>query len=125
MLGPIISVNGFVFCQEHGEEFCHRCCYDHRMTNNYQVEEELGEEIEFNMAFSLDNRDSFNVYDLGAVKAGGKKSESYKCSTHNKVDCKTCFDWVGFITKQAKEAESREAWLKKREKYHNKFDEVD
>jgi hypothetical protein len=33
----IIDVNNFVFCRDHGDELCHRCFFDHRPTNNFQI----------------------------------------------------------------------------------------
>lgn len=37
-----IIVNDFMFCRDHGFEYCYRCCCDHRMCNNVRVEDELG-----------------------------------------------------------------------------------
>ncbi|KAF8188685.1 hypothetical protein BJ912DRAFT_1059392 [Pholiota molesta] len=115
--GPIIEVNGFVFCKNHGDEWCHRCCYDHRMTNNYQIEDALPEEVNNSMVFDIENRHTFNAYACGAVPARSGKSDAYQCRVHDKIDCKTCFDWVGLVKKQAKEAADQEKWLNKRKKY--------
>jgi hypothetical protein len=41
---------------------------------------------------------------------------------HDKIDCKTCFDWVGLVKKQAKEAADQEKWLNKRKKYFDSRD---
>ena len=38
-----ITVNTFVFCAKHGDEYCQSCCIDHRLTNNARVENELSE----------------------------------------------------------------------------------
>lgn len=32
-----LTINGWMFCADHGREWCHRCTVDHRMTNNYNV----------------------------------------------------------------------------------------
>ena len=37
-MDPNIIVNNFMFCAKHGSEYCTRCCCDHRMVNNIQVE---------------------------------------------------------------------------------------
>ncbi|KAF9471248.1 hypothetical protein BDN70DRAFT_820244 [Pholiota conissans] len=114
--GPIIQVNGFVFCENHGDEWCHKCCYDHRMTNNIQIEDDL-QDINDSMAYDIDDRGSFNVYAYGAVSAENKKNK-FQCREHDKIDCKTCFDWIGFIKQQAKDAAGQEKWLTKRRKYY-------
>lgn len=62
-------------------------------------------------------RDTFNVYAYGAVPDKSGKSDRYRCGKHDKIDCKTCFDWVGLVKKQAKEAADQEKWLNKRKKY--------
>ena len=36
-----IIVNDFMFCQDHGKEWCAICCCDHRMCNNIQIEDQL------------------------------------------------------------------------------------
>lgn len=41
MFGENIVVNDFMFCSDHGQEYCHRCCCDHRMCNNMSIEDEI------------------------------------------------------------------------------------
>lgn len=36
-MDPIVVVNGFAFCKNHGDEYCFRCTYDHRDPSNYQI----------------------------------------------------------------------------------------
>ena len=45
MAADLITVNGFTFCSEHGNELCYRCTYDFRDQNNYSIQDELDEEI--------------------------------------------------------------------------------
>ncbi|KAH9477840.1 hypothetical protein JR316_0010072 [Psilocybe cubensis] len=121
MMDPIIVANSFVFCKRHGDEYCHLCTYDHRFTNNYQIQDDpaLADLIE--NGYDLDNRQPINIYDLGGV-AVGRRSEATesdcKCRKHGTIDCNTCFNWVEYIKNGAKEAESQEKWLNKREKYY-------
>jgi len=42
---PNIYVNGFCFCFHHGEEYCHRCTYDFRYSNNMTIQDDLDEII--------------------------------------------------------------------------------
>lgn len=67
--------------------------------------------------FTSKDRDSFNVYAYGAVHDRRDKSYQYQCRKHDKIDCKTCFDWVGFIKQQGKEAADQKKWLNKGGKY--------
>jgi hypothetical protein len=45
MAADLITVNGFTFCCEHGDEVCYRCTYDFRDQNNYSIQDELDEQI--------------------------------------------------------------------------------
>lgn len=141
---PMVIVNEFAFCQKHGDEYCPRCTYDHRFTNNYQVQDDatIAQIIEDGIydievcpffsffesaqphrcAFYEQNRASINVYNMGAIPVGGN-SEECKCQTHNKIDCEKCFNWVAYIKEDAKEARAQAKWIKKREKYFNKVDD--
>jgi len=67
----------------------------------------------------LQDRQSINVYSKGAV-ATYDQDYSWKCSTHNKIDCEGCFNWIGDITKEIEDQISTEKWLEKRQKYYNK-----
>ncbi|KAF4611623.1 hypothetical protein D9613_003988 [Agrocybe pediades] len=78
---PVIIVNGFAFCQKHGRELCGKCDVDLRPRNNDRIRDSL--KI---FSYELDARRMFNVYALGAVKAGVNEA-SYKCKDHGKVDC--------------------------------------
>ncbi|KAG6826048.1 hypothetical protein H0H92_001303 [Tricholoma furcatifolium] len=80
-----IIVNHFMFCEDHGSEFCNYCYCDHRMCNNIQIKDKL-------------KRTPINVYQLGAVK---RKKDTYECMSHKKVDCAKCFDWVRMVKQEA------------------------
>lgn len=41
----LLTVNGFTFCEEHGNERCHHCTYDFKDMNNYVIQDELDKEI--------------------------------------------------------------------------------
>ena len=38
-----IVINGFMFCEPHGSEYCHSCFCDHRMCNNTRIEDKLAQ----------------------------------------------------------------------------------
>ena len=42
-IGDNIVVNDFMFCRDHGKEYCNLCFCDHRMCNNIRIEDEIGE----------------------------------------------------------------------------------
>lgn len=45
-MGDNIIVGDFMFCRDHGGEYCHICCCDHRMCNNMRFENELDELVQ-------------------------------------------------------------------------------
>ncbi|KAF9447779.1 hypothetical protein P691DRAFT_801831 [Macrolepiota fuliginosa MF-IS2] len=107
-----IIVHEFMFCAAHGDEYCQRCCCDHRMVNNVTIEEELGDMSEF-LGFEVEERQPLNAYVLGAV-AALHTEESYQCEKHKTVDCSKCFDWTSIIKREAEEAEEGGRWMSKR-----------
>ncbi|PFH49850.1 hypothetical protein AMATHDRAFT_41278 [Amanita thiersii Skay4041] len=116
-----IIVNHFMFCEPHGEEFCPRCCVDHRFGNNVQVEDALSEILEECILFSLEDRTSINAYEYHAMDVPGVgKDGEYSCSEHGTVDCRDCFNWAKLIAREAYEAERRKReevhWLEKRKR---------
>jgi hypothetical protein len=46
---PLIVVNGFCFCEKHGDEHCYLCTTDRRFTNNYQIEHRLPEQLDYDI----------------------------------------------------------------------------
>lgn len=44
----MIVVNDFMFCTDHGSEYCPSCTCDHRLSNNFSIEfdEETTERLE-------------------------------------------------------------------------------
>lgn len=57
-MGDNILVNDFMFCSDHGEEYCMRCFCDHRMCNNIRVEddiEDLTEDLNFDVSSVIQN----------------------------------------------------------------------
>jgi hypothetical protein len=44
-IGDNIVVNEFMFCRDHGQEYCHYCGCDHREGNTVRVEDELMDEL--------------------------------------------------------------------------------
>jgi hypothetical protein len=119
----MIIVNNFMFCANHGSEYCPYCTCDHRPTNNIQIEDglvakfpedcfdvssfcALGHTI-FHSAppasvehFTKQERTPINAYEYGAIQDGN--TESYKCRTHQEVDCKKCFDWLEVVSEEVK-----------------------
>ncbi|KAF8064429.1 hypothetical protein FPV67DRAFT_1505045 [Lyophyllum atratum] len=123
MLGENIVVNDFMFCLDHGDEFCHLCCCDHRMCNNIRIEDDLGDLSDF-VAFQVEDRQPRNAYAMGAV-AAVTTEESYQCEKHKAVDCGKCFDWVKLVKKEAEATEERGGWAYKGSSAVGSFDEVD
>ncbi|OCH96126.1 hypothetical protein OBBRIDRAFT_364003 [Obba rivulosa] len=119
-----IVVAGWMFCKKHGREYCYdfKCTCDHRMCNNTvaDLDNVFQEEIE-ESGFSLDDRTSLNVYELGATGVA-PGSEQYMCSEHRKKDCPVCFDWAAIVGREIAEEEQREKWLEKRQKYLERVD---
>jgi hypothetical protein len=48
-----VVINGWMFCKPHGFELCHRCCTDHRLTNNVQVGQSEFESINYAWGVSV------------------------------------------------------------------------
>ena len=79
MAPDLLTVNGFTFCAQHGDEYCYLCTYDFRNMNNYVILDELDEEFTellsdvSNILSSKSNVHSkfkersfmFNIYHLG------------------------------------------------------------
>ena len=78
------------------------------MDNNLHLESEWPG-VEF-PDFELEERNSLNVYDLGAEPAL-LTEDSYQCEHHKRVDCKQCFDWVKVIEQEVRVAEERGRWF--------------
>ncbi|EAU87884.2 hypothetical protein CC1G_01531 [Coprinopsis cinerea okayama7 len=104
-----IVVNDFMFCAEHGDEYCHACCCDHRLTNNIRIEDELEGVEKFDFELDWEDRQSINVYALGAV-ADITTEDSFQCEKHETVDCKECFNWVEVVKKHAEAVEEFGRW---------------
>jgi hypothetical protein len=51
------------------------------------------------------------------------KDYSWKCKTHDKIDCEECFNWIGDVKKEIEDQIKTEQWLKKRQKYYSKRDD--
>lgn len=65
-------------------------------------------------------REPINAYQLGATR---RRGEQYQCSTHKRVDCETCFDWVKMVRAEAEGEEKTKRWLEKRQKWADKVDD--
>jgi len=141
----MITVNDFVFCKEHGNEYCIRCTVDYRFVNNVNIDptEDIDIETEdynFNLDVctvqfgcqsvqiliaSLKDRSSINVYDLGArlhTPALDSADAKYSCVQHGAVDCSRCFNWLAMVKNEIKEAEKDAKWLEKRRKWLDRVD---
>ncbi|TDL30010.1 hypothetical protein BD410DRAFT_709301 [Rickenella mellea] len=114
-LDDMIIVNDFSFCLDHGSEYCHICGCDYRTVNNFQIEGELSATTYILTTCTIQRRQPINAFDLGAVRKG--RSETYKCKNHRAVDCSNCFDWVGIVMAEARQAAKDSKWLEKRKKY--------
>lgn len=119
---PMIVVNSFMFCQLHGNEYCHLCTCDHRDGNNIVLDlyNTLADNVGVS-SFRLQVRTSLNVYSYGAVPVR-RSSEDYKCTTHGTKDCERCFDWVNIVRREVQEAGTQERWLERRRRYFERVD---
>ncbi|KAG7091272.1 hypothetical protein E1B28_010322 [Marasmius oreades] len=89
-------INGFMFCEPHGSEYCNVCCRDHRMCNNIRIESELAKAFPGISEEQLMDRPPLsNVIKGKAIskQCDAEREPLYQCTTHNKVDCDACFDW--------------------------------
>lgn len=113
-----IAVNDFFFCAEHGSEYCHTCCCDHRLVNNLRIEDELygGDAADdtghydegcssFEFESDLETRHSINAFALGA-QPNLLTPHSFQCEAHRVNDCKQCFNWVEIVKKGVEAAAS-------------------
>ncbi|KAJ8076759.1 hypothetical protein AAF712_000381 [Marasmius tenuissimus] len=99
-----IVINGFMFCEPHGSEYCHSCSCDHRMCNNIRIEEELAQAFPgISEEKLLDRPPLANVIKGKATRSKKKDSNGdtlYECVTHQKVDCDVCFNWGKHVVDQ-------------------------
>ncbi|KZT02676.1 uncharacterized protein LAESUDRAFT_705679 [Laetiporus sulphureus 93-53] len=122
-LGDNIVVNGFMFCERHGGEYCPYCTCDHRYGNNgvHDLHNALQELVDDAIRFDLEERTPQNAYERGAVRVQ-PRSEDFKCQTHNVKDCGTCFDWVGIVRKEIEDVIAQDKWRQKKKKYFDRTD---
>ena len=66
-----IQVNRFRFCQDHGDELCHTCLCDYRMTNNIRVKDMVAFEVEVSCHFCPDG----SSYSIPSKKASETRSD--------------------------------------------------
>ncbi|KAK1230931.1 hypothetical protein PQX77_005962 [Marasmius sp. AFHP31] len=97
-----VVINGFMFCEPHGSEYCHSCGCDHRMCNNIRIEEELVQAFPGISEEKLLARPPLaNVIEGKATRSKDSNGDTlYRCVTHQKVDCDVCFDWGKHVVDQ-------------------------
>ncbi|KAF9529931.1 hypothetical protein CPB83DRAFT_811644 [Crepidotus variabilis] len=99
MIKSVINVNGFAFCEEHGDEYCNLCTFDFRTGNNYYIMDEIPKVLRG--ALEDDRTFTFNAYRVGALHANTRKEEpEFKCRKHGTTDCEVCFDWAELVKKE-------------------------
>ncbi|KAH9836477.1 uncharacterized protein C8Q71DRAFT_758110 [Rhodofomes roseus] len=95
-----IIVNGWKFCQEHGQEQCDRCRCDYRLENNHTAAlHEILDELLLDRDFDLNMRMSRHAYNRGAIPVKPGSNEC-KCRTHNSKGCWVCYDWVEIVRRE-------------------------
>lgn len=108
MITENILVNDFMFCLDHGDEYCGICSCDHRECNTIRIEDELPKDLaERAVPFLIEHRRPLNAYDLGAVIAvpnAEHLKKLFQCEHHKSTECKTCFNWVKIIKKEIADA---------------------
>ncbi|EGF99430.1 uncharacterized protein MELLADRAFT_112746 [Melampsora larici-populina 98AG31] len=97
-----IMANSFIFCAEHGQEVCHRCCVDHRLCDTVSIEKELAALLEATgdePDIDADDRPSFNLFAYTLFPLGDPwdPDDDIPCCEHTEADCKICFDWVKIV----------------------------
>ncbi|KAJ3777401.1 hypothetical protein FB446DRAFT_681134 [Lentinula raphanica] len=101
----LVYAGSFVFCREHGCEFCNECFCDHRLTNNVQIMDELQAAFpSYSEAQFMDRPTISYVYDKGVERTPRKLLGSLKCECkkHHVLDCSTCFDWAAVAVEKIK-----------------------
>ncbi|KAJ3816616.1 hypothetical protein F5880DRAFT_1606169, partial [Lentinula raphanica] len=101
----LVYAGSFVFCREHGCEFCNECFCDHRLTNNVQIMDELQAAFpSYSEAQFMDRPTISYVYDKGVERTPRKLMGSLKCECkkHHVLDCSTCFDWAAVAVEKIK-----------------------
>ncbi|KAI9209219.1 uncharacterized protein BJ171DRAFT_485777 [Polychytrium aggregatum] len=110
-LPATIFANGFAFCFPHGQEWCHLCCVDHRLTNNVIMEDDLTpEQHEEVQDGGGDDRPSVSIYGKFQVLPDDRIS----CTIHEVVGCKFCFDFPKIVLRSI---QSEKTWVSKRSSY--------
>ncbi|KAF9065037.1 hypothetical protein BDP27DRAFT_1298548 [Rhodocollybia butyracea] len=91
-----VYIGSFMFCR-HGCEFCNECTTDHRLTNNYQILDQLSaafpdlDEDQFMDRPAI----SYVLQNLATETKSSRHTERvFECKKHHKTDCETCFDWA-------------------------------
>lgn len=110
----MIVINEFMFCRDHGAEYCSMCWCDHRPSNNIRIMGNVDDALNAQVCLFIlpnfyspwiadsirtrQNRQPINAFYLGAVAAGRQKEwGSYKCGMHDKRNCGSCFDWANIV----------------------------
>lgn len=89
-----------MFCRTHGQELCHRCFCDHRMTNNVRLGvadfENIHEEID------IEERTPLSVHPSTYKVLPDR--ETLCCTKHSTVGCPRCFNFAKIIREQLQAA---------------------
>ncbi|KAH9821773.1 hypothetical protein DFH28DRAFT_882447 [Melampsora americana] len=97
-----IVANDFMFCADHGFEWCHYCCVDYRMGNNISIEDELHALLETlgDDTYDPSDRPSIELFPLVRFPLGEPLNADtpIACDQHNQVNCKTCFNWFKMVS---------------------------
>ncbi|KAF5338106.1 hypothetical protein D9758_015387 [Tetrapyrgos nigripes] len=105
--GDMIHVGDLCFCADHGFEFCNDCHYDHRITNNFMMENELKRIFPgLKDPVDLGSRPPLPSV-FGSFSPTKEKNEHgepiFECKLHKDVNCKAgCLDWVRVIVSHMK-----------------------
>ncbi|KIY73335.1 hypothetical protein CYLTODRAFT_485498 [Cylindrobasidium torrendii FP15055 ss-10] len=99
-----VVISGFVFCKDHGSEFCNYCYTDHRKLNNEVITGRIPNY--FKVFCPLEDPDgrtpvssvfgTYNPIPTGRIHPT-RWYEFYACSVHQRDDCPDCFNWVDIV----------------------------
>ncbi|EJD46380.1 hypothetical protein AURDEDRAFT_63349, partial [Auricularia subglabra TFB-10046 SS5] len=89
-VGDNFVVRDFMFCDDHGSEYCAYCGCDHRLCNNVRLEEYVEQYNDQDLAI-----EAIEALDSASGHSCARDGEPiFKCYEHKTDDCNVCFDFV-------------------------------
>ncbi|KAF5352281.1 hypothetical protein D9758_011972 [Tetrapyrgos nigripes] len=103
---PIAFIRGFVFCSEHGSEFCSKCMMDQRLNNNQNIMGALKKAFPDKKGDFADRPPIATAFSI-CTRSKTHKSPMFgdflfECNPHKVPECPACFDWEKIVISQMK-----------------------